>query len=152
MFLPAYGKCSMKFLQSITYRQKLFLYQKNVNTMRVPCWEEMSMLKMWPQACNHPQFRQYMPEDYFHKPGNRDRTYFWGVIATLLPDWVDQLIRECRQKRDDNRRPAVVHDFSNLDDEWREFLLDEPFQSRARAGCHSTILIRNQQPRAPHVR
>lgn len=100
------------------------------------------MKKMWDEAATHPNFRQYIPDEWFLKD-KRDRTFFWGIISTLSPEYTSKLITECRLLRAANRKPMHTTNFNNISAAMRLFLLDEPYVSRARAGCHSSILIGN---------
>ena len=70
-----------------------------------------------------------MPEDWTadHKT---EREFFWGVLTTLAPEYVEALIKDCRQQRlaaamARNMEPRRL----NVAPEWAVALLAQPFIS-----------------------
>ena len=45
-----------------------------------------------------PNFRAYMPTDW---TGNSktDRTFFYDILVTLAPEFVEELVKDCRRQR-----------------------------------------------------
>ena len=66
--------------------------------MRIPLWPELSIAKIWLQAVKHPQFLRYLP-DTWSATKKTERHFFWAILVTLQPDYVEQLITDCRRQR-----------------------------------------------------
>ena len=65
---------------------------------------------MWPQAAHSQKFMRYMPKDFIRAKdkGKIDRDFFWGILYTVAPDFVEALIDECNVLRSAARKPRVV--------------------------------------------
>ena len=41
-----------------------------------------------------PDFRHYMPDQYTGT-SKTERTFFWDVLCSLAPEYVEELIKDC---------------------------------------------------------
>ena len=64
--------------------------------LRIPIWPELAVSRIWPQAILLQNFRAHMPDDW---TGNNktERTFFWDVLVTLAPEYVEELVLDCRR-------------------------------------------------------
>ena len=96
--LPKRDYCTLHFLQSILREDKLCLQKGEARRYKVPNLPELSVKKMWKEFSVVPDFLAHMPDEW--KDGKRvDRTFFWTVMITLQPAFVDALVEDCRQQR-----------------------------------------------------
>ena len=80
----------------------------------VPCVPELSMARIWPEAIQIDRFMDYMPDDWATGHHRRDRAFFYGILATLKRDYVEQLVIDSRAQRDarraaNARRPNLIN-------------------------------------------
>ena len=132
IFLPRERQCSLAFLQAILANRKQFYQKNNIRNLRVPLWNELSLDNQWPQAIQLPGFVDHMPDDWIGDGKGprkrRERQYFWAILVTQAPQYVEELIKDCRQQRmqqQQNRinRPQALAVAAN----WVEPLLSQPF-------------------------
>ena len=62
----------------------------------MPLWPELAVHRIWIEARQLPGFLDHMPDEW---TGNSktERPFFWSVLITLAPDYVEQLIIDCRE-------------------------------------------------------
>ena len=68
----------------------------DVNQLKVPLVPELSMANIWPKAMQITDFFKYMPDDWANGHHRTDRAFFFGVLATKAPGFVEQLILDSR--------------------------------------------------------
>jgi hypothetical protein len=91
-----------------------------------------------------PEFQAHMPDEW---GGNSktERTFFWDILVTLAPEFVEELIKDCRRQRLTAAQQRVnVPRPINLAPNWVEALLAQPFISRCSASSPSVLIVRNQ--------
>ena len=67
-----------------------------VRDLHVPLWPELSIAKIWTEAIKFPGFISHMPSEWKEGVG-ADRAYFFAILATLAPDYLVNLIEDCRR-------------------------------------------------------
>ena len=80
-------------------KEKAWFSQPQVKQLRVPCWPELSPKQVWHMAKSLPGFLSYMPDTWGPDSKLLERPFFYGVLITLAPVFVQELIKECREKR-----------------------------------------------------
>ena len=86
------------------------------------------MKKIWSIACQIPGFIDYVPTEWNKRPSIRERMYFWGVLSTIKPEFVEALIADCHGQRvklkmarnEEPPREVEVHQ------DWVQLLLKHP--------------------------
>ena len=66
--------------------------------LHVPLWAELSIDKTWGEAIKYPGFISYIPSEWRGGKGV-DRVFFFGVLASLAPEYLITLIEDCRRQR-----------------------------------------------------
>ena len=66
--------------------------------MRVPLWPELSVGRVWPDAISIPGFRDWIPDEW-REAKRVDRKFFWGILSTEHPQFVEALIRGALESR-----------------------------------------------------
>ena len=71
-----------------------------VRDLHVPLWPELSVDKTWAEALRCPGFASYIPSEW---RGGKcvDRVFFFGILASLAPEYLITLIEDCRRQRMD---------------------------------------------------
>ena len=109
------------------------------------------MARQWQQAIQLENFRAHMPDDWVGD-SKTERPFFYAVLASLAPEYVQELIKDCRQQRMEAAANRVTLPRQlNIAPEWAVALMEQPFVSHARAGNQSVLLQRQvpAQRRAP---
>ena len=85
-------------MQQILTNQKRFFHKNQVRNLRIPIWPELAVHRIWPQAIQLPNFKDYMPSDW---SGNSktERPFFWAILVTMAPEFAEQLVLDCRRQR-----------------------------------------------------
>ena len=60
--------------------------------LRIPLWPELSIARIWPQASELPGFLLHMPDEWRQDLKKAERSFFWAVLTTLAPEFVEQLV------------------------------------------------------------
>ena len=122
----------MEFLRQIFREEKIALMQPQVKQVYVPCWPELAPKYIWAQALDHPEFLSYMPDSWGPDSKLLERGYFYGVLCTLAPYFVQQLIKVCRDQRAEevvNTRAKKPLKDVQISETWMNKLLSEGFVS-----------------------
>ena len=96
MYLPRGKSCPLLFMQQILSNENRVLNKNEVRNLKVPLWPELVVHRIWQQAVQLPDFAEHMPGDW---TGNHktERPFFYGVLTSLAPEYVEQLIIDCRR-------------------------------------------------------
>ena len=109
--------------------EKKVFERQNVACLFVPVWEEMGIKRVWPEAARITEFLMYFPDGWTatHKT---ERKFFYGILSTLAPNFVQAMVNEARQLRHNHRisRQMPVRQM-NISSQWADLLLREPFVS-----------------------
>ena len=107
--------------------------QTQVVQAYIPNWPELGVRKMWPQAMQIPEFGLYMPDDWTSTE-KTERRYFYGILCTLAPDFVEDSISGARHDRDNyHRLREQPEEQVDMSQDWGEMLLEEPFESTSKS-------------------
>ena len=101
-----------------------------ISNVPVPYWQELSPKYVWLDAQDLPELNRYLPDQWEPTSKTLDRNFFYGILSTLAPNYVSNLIIDCREKRDTRRKPPQVQ--SHMNDIPRQMisqLLSQPFKS-----------------------
>ena len=120
--------CTLKYLVQLCNEEKLFLNQPAVSQLHVPAWEELAVKYVWHDAMKHHNFKDYLPDHW--KPTNHqvDRAFFYAVLSTVCPQYVNDLIDDCREQRKQRRqRPAAAASIRRIQPAMMRLLLKHDF-------------------------
>ncbi len=69
-----------------------------------------------------------MPEEWRHDLKKAERTFFWAVLTTLAPEFVEQLVLDVRSQRLGAAQEKLLQPRQiNVAPEWVAPLLSQPF-------------------------
>ena len=116
------------FLKEVFAEDKELLELKEVSFINVPLFDELSVIKIWPMTKEDKQFMKYFP----HKlPKGRvpDREYFFNILNTLYPLYVQEIIRHANAQRNSVANDAQARETIEVTDKWWDALNAVPFIS-----------------------
>ena len=85
-------------MQQILNNQKRYYKTSEVRVFRVPLWPELAIHKIWAEAIKNPRFLEYMPDSWTAN-AKTERSFFFAILGTVSPDYVQHLVLDCRQQR-----------------------------------------------------
>ena len=87
-------------MQKIICGQKRFIRKFEQRNLKLPLWPELSIERIWPNAMLLPSFNEYMPDEWsIANPKKLERAFFWAILISLAPEYVEQLILDIRTQR-----------------------------------------------------
>ena len=116
------------FLKEVFAEDKDLLELKEVRWINVPLFDELSVIKIWPMTKENKQIMKYFPTKM---PKNRvpDREYYFNILNTFQPEYVDQIIRHANNQRNSVSNDAQAREFIEVSDNWWKALNAVPFIS-----------------------
>ena len=98
--MPSLKQCRLSHLQAILSNKKKVLLQKNVPARKVPNWPQLAVKHVYEPAKLLPNVSDYLP-DPTGKEEERlpERDFFWKVLYTLHPDYVDDIVKQAKNKK-----------------------------------------------------
>ena len=93
-------------------------------------WPDWKVAHIWPMIRSRQEVHKFLPVDEMEAGTYPDRTFFWGVISTKLPEWAATYHAAVMQKKH-------AHVVSQLNDKkmikvaprWRQKLNEFNFKS-----------------------
>jgi len=64
----------------------------------VPHYDELAVKNIWPQFANDDQMKKYFP-DVFPEGKGPPREYFYNVLNTVHPDFLNQMLNHANKQR-----------------------------------------------------
>lgn len=107
-------------------------------------WPELSIARVWPEAHQLPLFAEYMPSEWSLANSKKiERNFFFGILISLAPEYVEQVVLDIRSQRLNQQAGRVVRPQSvNVSNEWVDNLLSQPFMSTNRKANSSMMIVR----------
>ena len=97
----------MHFLQQIVTGRKSYIMLVDIKPIKVPIRPELSVATVWPDAIRIPGVSDHVPDEW--DGGHRvDRKFFWGILTSLHPEYVQHLIKGSREARNAHRALQAV--------------------------------------------
>ena len=98
LYVPPEYMINKDFLKEVLAEEKDLLELKDVSWINVPLFDELSVINIWPMTKEDEQIKRYFPEKL---PKGRvpDREYFFNILNTFQPVYVDQIIRHANDQR-----------------------------------------------------
>ena len=95
-------------------------------------WPELGIARIWPQAQQLPRFSEYMPNEWdLQNVKKVERNFFYGVLISLAPEYVEQLVLDIRAQRlNANANNAGKAQPIGVDPQWVTQLLAQPYVSK----------------------
>ena len=116
------------FLKEVFSEDKELLELINVRWINVPLFDELSVVNIWPMMKENKQIMKYFPNKL---PKGRvpDREYFFNILNTFQPLYVDQIIQHSNVQRNSVSSEAQAKETIEVSDKWWNALNASPFLS-----------------------
>ena len=136
--MPPDTMVTSAWIKQVLAGKKKLLKAKDVVHCNPPRYDEISVKALYDYCIAFENMQLYFPDEY---PKGRccNREYFFTVLATLHPKYIDHLIRQCKEARfavnDDEQKQEAIE----LTEEWANEL--KMFPQFARKCLHFIQLI-----------
>ena len=97
-YLPPDNTVNKDFLKMVFAGAKQLLKKKDVQKIKVSCYDELSVKALYPQFTKDPAMMQYFP-DVYPKGKGPPREYFFNILNTVHPDYLSQIMAHADQQR-----------------------------------------------------
>ena len=116
------------FLKEILTNQKALLRLDQVKRISVPQFDELSVIKLWPMLQSDEKFMRYFPKK-MAKGRVPDREYFFNLVNTFQPSYLQQIIKHANSQRNSVEAEAMEKEVIEITDDWWNALNASPFVS-----------------------
>jgi len=118
------------FMRDILSEKKLHLKNNEINQMKVPLFQEISVKNLYADAMTDPKLSKYLPDPEQLSGKMPERDFFFGILCTLKQGYMKEIITEANKKRFAADPSADKKDAIRLSDAWLEELMKHPYHSR----------------------
>ena len=128
LYVPPEYMINKDFLKEVFAEEKELLELKEVKWINVPLFDELSVVNIWPMTKEDKQIKKYFPTKL---PKGRvpDREYFFYIMNTFKPLYVEQIIRHANAQRNSESNEAQAKETIEVSDNWWNALNAAPFIS-----------------------
>ena len=96
LYVPPPFMMHRDFMKQVLAGKKKLKALKEVQRVVVPKYEELAVEKVFPQVSRDPAVMVYFP-DALPKNRNVSREYFWNILHTVHPVYVQRIISHAQQ-------------------------------------------------------
>ena len=116
------------FLRQIFSEEKKLFKLSEVSWVKVPRYDELSVIKLWPNFKKDAKITVYLPSSL---PKGRlpDRDYLFNIVNSIYPEYMQALIRQASDNRFDVRNKHDDLGVVKVSEEWWKKLMEVPFAS-----------------------
>ena len=86
------------FLKQVFVEQKQLLKKKDVDSIEVPRFDELSVKQLWPEFQKDKVLARYFPDNFADSKGP-SRKYFFDVLNTIYPDYLEKIMAHANEMR-----------------------------------------------------
>jgi hypothetical protein len=116
------------YLRLLLKDGKKLMPLRDVRTVNVPKFDELSVKNIFPKKMDDPRFMAYFPDK---SPRGRwpNRTYFFNILNTLEPGQTEEMIRHANKLRNAVQEGEREDQNVVVTEEWWQALHKTPFVS-----------------------
>ena len=149
LYVPPEKMLNRDFIKQLLTEEKKLLELREVRHVQVPRYDELSVKKFWPFMQPDAAFMQYMP-DPTADGRLPEREYFWNVLNTAQPAYVQRLIQHANEQRMTAQEDGDGANAIEISEEWWDKLTALPFVSQTRG--KTLHLLKKQAKPVPQMR
>ena len=97
-YLPDETVVTKDFLKEVLAGQKQLMKKADVKAVQVPQYDELSVRNLWPEMKKDAHFLSFFPTKY-PKDKGPPRDYFFNLLNTLYPEYLQQLMANANEAR-----------------------------------------------------
>ena len=126
--MPGYDQVNKDFMKDVLNGKKKLLKKQSVNYISVSAYQELSVVRLWPDMKDDPGLAPFFQDEYAGGKGPA-REYFFNIVNTVYPDWLQQTVahaNNCRyaEAADPEQKNQIL-----VTEEWEQALNALPFKS-----------------------
>ena len=126
--VPPSQMVNKDFLKLVLADEKKLLPIAECRFINVPKFDELSVKNIYPLFAEDEEVMRYFPDAYPREKGPA-RDYFFTVLNTLRPEYVDRIVKHAHKVRYASDQVENQHCEIQMTTEWFEKLNEEPFIS-----------------------
>ena len=85
-------------MKDVLATKKHLLKKSEVQPIKVPFYDELSVKALWPQFAKDKKMNIYFP-DKFAKDKGPPREYFFNILNTIYPEYLQQIMAHASKER-----------------------------------------------------
>ena len=117
--MPPKNMVTPPYLKQILSGEKKLMKVSDIKHCNPPRYDEITVVQLYDTCVQMPRMAQYFPDTYPKGRGcNRD--YFFTILATIHPEYVDKLLKNCKEVRFATEENENDGDAIDLDPKWEE--------------------------------
>ena len=128
LYLPPEYMVNKDFLKEVLTEDKSLLRLDEVSRINVPLYDELSVINIWPMMKQDKKFMLYFPSK-MAKGRVPDREYFFNILNTIQPAYLQNLIKHANEQRNSVMNNAIAKEAIEVLDDWWNALNMVPFIS-----------------------
>ena len=110
------------WLKLIFAGKKRLMEMNEVKRVNVKSYDELSVIKLWPDYSQDPEFMMFMP-DSFPKGKNCDKKYFFNILNTVHPEYCKDILQHSNLQRMSATGEHMENKNIPVNDDWHDKLL-----------------------------
>ena len=126
LYLPPEYIVNKDFLKEVLTEDKSLLRLDQVSRINVPLYDELSVINIWPMMKQDKKFMLYFLMAKGRVP---DREYFFNILNTFQPAYLQSLIKHANEQRNSVTNNAIAKEMIEVSDDWWNALNMVPFIS-----------------------
>ena len=128
LYLPPEYMVDKDFLKDVLTEDKCLLRLDEVSRINVPLYDELSVINIWPMMKQDKKFMLFFPSK-MAKGRVPDREYFFNILNTIQPAYLQSLINHANEQRNSVVNNAIAKEAIEVSDDWWNALNMVPFIS-----------------------
>ena len=117
------------FLKEVLAGKKQLMKKAEVKYVTVPHYDELSVKGLYPMFTKDAEMMAYFPSKY-PKGKQAPRDYFFNILATLHPDYLQQVMAHASKQRHTAEGEGMARESIQISEYWEEQLRAMPYLSR----------------------
>ncbi len=110
------------FIKQVLVDKKKLIPRSQLRPIVVPNYDELSVKNLWADAKDDPELNVFFPN---HDKDKKlpPREYFFNVLNTIQPEYLDQIIRHAQNQREERKGDDQLAEKIEITEEWKAKLL-----------------------------
>ena len=117
------------FIKQVFAGEKQLMKKTDVAKISVPMYDELSVRNIFPQFTKDAAFMSYFP-DKLPKGKGPARDYFFNILNTLHPDYLQQVMHHANEQRMTSKGEGMQRESIKISQYWEEQLRSMPYLSQ----------------------
>jgi hypothetical protein len=124
-FLPSFSNTKLRFIKDVLAGDKKLLKSADIRVFNIPSFDEFKIANMMSQVREDPKIMMHL--NYYEGSPLPEKEFFYGVIGTFAPNYLEEAIRSANRTR--NVKDTSSQDLIQVNASLWKKLEAEPFLS-----------------------